>query len=145
MIIIEELSDTDDYYQYCALLEQLTTINPSNITRESFLNNLSMIKSNPYHKILVAKLNEKIIGTITVLIEPKFIHDISKIAHIEDVVVDQNHRNYGVGALLIRKAIDVSKYFGCYKIILDCSEKNIGFYNKFGFVKKEAQMALYLN
>jgi len=32
---------------------------------------------------------------------------------------------------------------GCYKIILDTSEKNVGFYQKSGFVTKEVQMALY--
>jgi len=32
---------------------------------------------------------------------------------------------------------------GCYKIILDCSEKNVPFYEKCGFKKKEVQMAFY--
>jgi glucosamine-phosphate N-acetyltransferase len=144
MITLAELSNTDDYYQYCLLLEQLTSINPNNIKKEDFMNYLSIIKSNPYHKIIIAKLHNKIIGTITVLIEPKFIHNLSKIAHIEDVVVDKNYRSHGIGGLLVRKAIEISKQFQCYKIILDCSDKNIDFYSKFGFIKKELQMALYL-
>jgi len=32
---------------------------------------------------------------------------------------------------------------GCYKIILDCNDKNVGFYQKCGFKQKEIQMALY--
>ena len=32
---------------------------------------------------------------------------------------------------------------GCYKVILDCAEKNVGFYEKLGFLRKEIQMALY--
>ena len=32
---------------------------------------------------------------------------------------------------------------GCYKIILDCAEKNVGFYQRCGFSAKEIQMALY--
>lgn len=145
MITLVELSDTDDYYQYCQLLEQLTTINPDTINKDDFTNYLLMIKSNPHHKIIIAKSNDKIIGTITLLVEPKFIHNLSKVAHIEDVVVDKNYRSHGIGGLLIRKAIEISKQFGCYKIILDCSERNCDFYNKFGFVKKEFQMALYLD
>ena len=31
----------------------------------------------------------------------------------------------------------------CYKVILDCNEKNQGFYEKLGFKKKEIQMAVY--
>lgn len=145
MITLSELSETDDYYQYCKLLEQLTTINPDSINRDDFSYYLSIIKSNPNHKIIIAKSNDNIIGTITLLIEPKFIHNLSKIAHIEDVVVDKNYRCHGIGGLLMRKAIDISKHSGCYKIILDCSEKNCNFYSKFGFVKKELQMALYLD
>jgi glucosamine-phosphate N-acetyltransferase len=143
-IYTEELSDDDDYLQYCQLLKQLTNINPDKITKEIFSKKLAIIKSNPFHKIFVAKKENKIIGTITVLIEPKFIHDLSNVAHIEDVVVDSNIRNHGIGGILINKAIEMSKEHGCYKIILDCSENNVIFYEKFGFSRKELQMALYL-
>ncbi|XWV26093.1 6-phosphate N-acetyltransferase [Tupanvirus soda lake] len=143
-IKIEELSIVDDYQQYCELLKQLTAINPELITKEKFKKQLAIITSNPFHKILVAKYEGNIVGTTTVLIEPKIIHDLSRVAHIEDVVVDTNYRSYGVGSLLIKKAIEISKSFDCYKVILDCSEKNIGFYEKFGFKRKEIQMALYL-
>ncbi len=37
----------------------------------------------------------------------------------------------------------ICKGQGCYKVILDCSEKNEGFYAKLGFQRKELQMALY--
>ena len=39
----------------------------------------------------------------------------------------------------------LAKRSGCYKVILDCAEKNVGFYEKLGFVKKEIQMALYFS
>lgn len=32
---------------------------------------------------------------------------------------------------------------GCYKIILDCSVKNVPFYQKCGFTEKEREMVLY--
>jgi glucosamine-phosphate N-acetyltransferase len=31
----------------------------------------------------------------------------------------------------------------CYKVILDCDEANVGFYEKAGLVRKEVQMAKY--
>lgn len=143
--VLEELDVTHDYYQYCTLLKQLTSIDPNKITKEKFDNRIRIIKRNPYHKIIVATINGTIVGTATVLIEPKFIHDLSFVAHIEDVVVDSESRNCGVGSVLMRKMIQIAKEFGCYKIILDCSDKNIDYYKKFGFVVKESQMALYLN
>ena len=144
-IIIEELTIKHDYMQYCGLLKQLTSINLDNFTREQFNAQLSIIKSNPYHKIIVAVLDDNIVGTVTVLVEPKIIHDLSKVAHIEDVVVDSNYRMHGIGRMLMDKSIEISKDFGCYKIILDCSTKNSEFYKKFGFVIKESQMAYYLD
>lgn len=144
-LIVCELSENDDYYQYCCLLKQLTTINPENITQEQFLTQLSLIKSNPLHKIIICKLDDKIIGTTTVLIEPKFIHDLSRVAHIEDVVIDSTYRSLGVDRSLITQAIEIGKEYGCYKIILDCTLANANFYRKFGFDLKESQMTMYLN
>jgi hypothetical protein len=47
----------------------------------------------------------------------------------------------------IPRIIDQLKHLGlragCYKVILDCAEKNVGFYEKLGFVRKEVQMAHY--
>lgn len=145
MDTIEELNYDDDYYQYCSLLKQLTNIDPDNISSEMFKNRLSMIKSNPYHKILVFKKDNKIVGSITILVEPKFIHNCSYVAHIEDVVVDSEYRTHGIGRILMNKAISIAVDFQCYKIILDCSEKASGFYKKLDFYPKEIQMVKYLS
>lgn len=144
-IILGDLTSADDYYQYCLLLKQLTSIDADLITLEQFNKQLDIIKSNPYHKIIVAKIDGKIVGTTTVLIEPKIIHNLSRVAHIEDVVVDSTFRTYGIGSLLMEKAVEISKEYNCYKIILDCSQKNIHFYQKFNFEVKETQMVLYLD
>lgn len=144
-ITIEELNNTHDYKQYCELLKQLTAVNLDNFTKEQFNDQLTLIKSNPFHKIMVAIYDGAIVGTVTVLIEPKIIHDLSRVAHIEDVVVNSSHRSLGLGRILMEEAIKLSKEFNCYKIILDCSHDNAGFYEKFGFVKKELQMARYLD
>ena len=48
-----------------------------------------------------------------------------------------------MGHLLMRKLAEVSKDAGCYKVILDCSEDNVEFYEKCGFSRKGVQMAEY--
>jgi glucosamine-phosphate N-acetyltransferase len=143
-IVLSELTDDDNYVEYCLLLKQLTNIDVEKINLESFRQHLNIIKSNPFHKIIIAKSDNKIIGTTTILIEPKFIHDISYVAHIEDVVVDQTFRSGGIGRLLMEYAINYSKENNCYKIILDCADSKIGFYEKFNFNVKENHMALYI-
>lgn len=143
-IFVRELDESDPYDAYCKLLSQLTSINIENITQESFAKRVKLIKSNPLHKIFVAISSGKIVGTASVIIEPKFIHDLSFVSHIEDVVVDLDAREGGIGKKLMEHSISFSKEANCYKIILDCSDDNVGFYKKMGFKVKEKQMALYI-
>eukprot|EP01095_Lingulamoeba_sp_RSL-Kostka_P015402 TRINITY_DN707_c0_g1_i2.p1 TRINITY_DN707_c0_g1~~TRINITY_DN707_c0_g1_i2.p1 ORF type:complete len:105 (+),score=13.02 TRINITY_DN707_c0_g1_i2:209-523(+) len=49
------------------------------------------------------------------------------------------------GIRIIDQLVEIGHALGCYKIILDCSEKNVTFYNKCGFKKKEIQMVLYID
>ena len=52
---------------------------------------LKKIISNPDHIIHVAEENGKIIGSTTLFIEQKFIHNGGKVGHIEDVVVSKEY------------------------------------------------------
>lgn len=45
---------------------------------------------------------------------------------------------------VIDQLVHIGTTLGCYKIILDCAEKNVDFYQKCGFQKKEVQMVAYL-
>lgn len=44
---------------------------------------------------------------------------------------------------LIAHLIDAAKAAGCYKVILDCAERKVGYYEKCGLARKEVQMARY--
>ena len=93
------------------------------------------IKSNPNHKIFVAVKDEKVVGSTTLLIEPKFIHKGGLVGHIEDVVVSKDFQGRGIGEKLIEVSLDFAKNSGCYKTILDCSDDVKPFYEKIGFKK----------
>lgn len=41
---------------------------------------------------------------------------------------------------IISALVEEARRRKCYKIILDCSEHNVDFYAKSGFVRKEVQM-----
>jgi glucosamine-phosphate N-acetyltransferase len=103
---------------------------------------LNSIIANPLHKIFVAvdQDTSEIIGSTTLLIEQKFIHDGGKAGHIEDVVTRRGYQGKGVGSALIEHALHFAKMCGCYKVILDCSEANIVFYQKVGFRVHEISM-----
>lgn len=134
----------DDYYKnYLQLLQKLTTIDPDKISIQdfhSFIDNLTI-----KHQILVIEdpISNKIIGTITIIIESKLIHNLGSVCHIEDLVVDNNMRCLGLGKMLVDKAIEISKHHKCYKTILDCDISNEEFYKKCNFINKGVQMSLY--
>jgi glucosamine-phosphate N-acetyltransferase len=56
------------------------------------------------------------------------------------VVVLNEYRGLNLGKIIIEDLLRISKEENCYKVILDCSEKNIQFYEKCGFYKTEIQM-----
>ena len=93
------------------------------------------IKSNPDHAIFVVIQDGKVIGSTTLLIEPKFIHQGGKVGHIEDVVIAKKYQGSGIGEKLINFVLDYAKKNDCYKTILDCSDDVIPFYEKIGFKK----------
>ncbi len=103
---------------------------------------LKIINANPFHKIFVAveDISAEIIGTTTLLIEQKVIHDGGKAGHIEDVATRKGYEGLGVGSALISHALKYAESAGCYKVVLDCSESNIRFYQKNGFRIHETSM-----
>jgi len=91
------------------------------------------IKENPNHLIAIALLNERVVGSATLIIEQKFIHNGGMVGHIEDVVVDKKHQGKKIGEQIIKYLLEESKAKGCYKTILDCSDEVKPFYEKLGF------------
>ena len=144
-ILIRNIKKDDYTKKYLYLLKQLTSIDPEKISNDDF-NNL-VDKLNNDHIIIVIEdiTTATIIASATLFVEYKFIHNMGKVGHIEDVVVDKEYRGHGFGILMIDNLINLAKERKCYKVILDCSESNVCFYEKCGFVKKEVEMVKYID
>ena len=141
--IIRKL-EYDDYNKgFFELLQQLTMAEKPSF--EHFKERLDKINSRDAENIYVYenKVDHKLYGTISYFSEYKFIHGLSKVGHIEDFVVDKDHRNKKIGTKLIDMAIKMAKQKGCYKIILECIDELIPFYQKFGFKKNANSMQIY--
>jgi glucosamine-phosphate N-acetyltransferase len=136
--------EIDDYYKnYFELLSQLTLApKPS---YEEWGNRVQEIQRNGLYKIFVVEFEKIIVGTITIVIELKFIRGLGKIGHIEDFVIDNDHRNKKLGAKLINTAVEFCRSINCYKVILDSSDEVKGFYEKMGFKAKANNMVIYFN
>jgi glucosamine-phosphate N-acetyltransferase len=127
------------YFSTLKNLSELGSIEESMERAEQILNS---IISNPLHKIFVAidRETSEVIGATTLLVEQKFIHSGGKAGHIEDVVTRKGFESRGIGSALISHALHFAKTSGCYKVILDCSDTNIKFYQKAGFKVHETSM-----
>ena len=118
-IIFRKIEKTDFYKNYVHLLQHLTIVNPEEITSDKFNTFIENLDDNHSIYVLEDIVNHIIVGTITLLIEAKIIHDMGKVAHIEDVVVDPNYRGANLGKILVTNVTDIAHEANCYKIILD--------------------------
>jgi glucosamine-phosphate N-acetyltransferase len=133
MILIREIEYDDIDKGFLQVLENL--LSPE-IHSENAKEILKKIKTNPLHKIFVAQndTNGKIVGTTTLLVEPKFINKGMKVGYIEDVSVRKGYEGLGIGFKLVNYATNYAiSNQGCKKILLYCSEKNKPFYEKLGY------------
>jgi len=135
-----EVGDLKNGY-FCTLknLSDLGNVEGNREKAELILNN---INANPLHRIFVAidKQTSEVIGATTLLVEQKFIHDGGKAGHIEDVVTRKGFEGLGIGSALINHSLHFARTVGCYKVVLDCSDNNISFYQKAGFRVHETSM-----
>jgi glucosamine-phosphate N-acetyltransferase len=136
---IEKLSEIKR--QYLLLLGELTTV--SEITNEQFFNNIQKINTMGQIIIGIEETNI-IICSGTIIIEPKIIHGAQPAGHIEDIVVLEKWRNKGIAKALLDHLREIAINHNCYKIILDCNDKMVSFYEKNGFSKKGIQMFVYI-
>ena len=116
--------------------------NASNLNKEAATNILKKVIANPDHIIQVAEIDGKIVGSTTLLIEQKFIHNAGKVGHIEDVVVSKEFEGRGIGMKLVRSLLKKAEIMNCYKTILDCNDELIPFYERIGFRKESNQMRI---
>jgi glucosamine-phosphate N-acetyltransferase len=96
-------------------------------------------------RTFVAVLDRRIVGTLTLFVEQKFIHHGGKVGHIEDVVVEKSFQRKGIGQALVLHATAEARKLGCYKVILCCFEDRVPFYEGVGFRRHDVGMRIDLN
>ncbi len=56
-----------------------------------------------------------VIGTTTLLVEPKFIFSGGRVGHIEDVAVRTGYQRRGIGFKLVKYATEQAELMGCVR------------------------------
>jgi len=137
-IIIREIEEDDLENGFLETLDFLR--NASDLDKNKANEILKKIKQNPNHIIYVAIDNKKIVGSTTLLIEQKFIHDGGLVGHIEAVVVRKDYEGKGIGIKLVTSMLERAKEKNCYKTILDCKDDVKQFYERIGFKRESNGM-----
>lgn len=130
--------------KYINLLKFLTET--EDMSLENFINQINIICN--MGKIIVGisgdlHNNFEIVGSGTIILEPKIIHNLRSVGHIEDIVVHPDFRNKGIAKKIIELVKNIAKDDNCYKIILNCKDEYIEIYKKLGFEKKNNEMSFY--
>ena len=128
----------NDYIQFKKLINDFRKTDFTEFSFKNFIENEKNIN------IYILEDNNNLLAAGTILFERKFIHNMSLYGHIEDIIVKKEHQKKGYGKILINKLIEVCKINQCYKILLDCSNELIPFYEKCGFKLNSNQMVIYL-
>jgi glucosamine-phosphate N-acetyltransferase len=131
-------------------LETLDNLIPgtSQLGRSTAESIVKEIETNPFHRIFIVyairgdnkdggdatDAKKVVVGTTTLLVEPKFIFGGGRVGHIEDVCVRKEFQGLGIGGWLVNHATMVAEsMMGCIKIVLDCSDETMPFYESLGY------------
>lgn len=118
------------------LLELYVQLNPDDpmVSVEQARATWTAIVDTAGRDILVATIDDAVVGTIDVTVTPNFTRGARPVLIIENVVVDEMHRRRGVGRLLLAAAVEVGRSAGCYKAQLSADDPDaFEFYEANGF------------
>jgi len=134
-MLIRKLTE-NDYNNY---LELIRDFRDTFFTEDDFKNVLEKIKD--YSDIWVTEVDNKLICTAKIIYETKFIFNICKSAHIEDVCTKKEYRGMNYGKNMIEHLISEAKKNNCYKINLVCNKDTAYFYKRCGLEERGVHMS----
>jgi len=87
---------------------------------------------------VVAEVDGRVVGTASLIIEKKYIHRGGLVGHIEDVAVHNDHWRKGIGTSLVDFLTKLAAERNCYKVILNCLDQLIPFYERIGYRRHDS-------
>ena len=141
---IRPLARTDYHRSHLPILSVLTQAPDTGLEGyQATFDTLVRCPDTYFTLVIVSKETDQIVGVGCVFIERKFLRNLGKVGHIEDIAVSKTMQGKKLGLRIIQALTGISESMGCYKTILNCSDDNVPFYKKCGYEKKENEMAKY--
>lgn len=142
---IRPIQATDYERGVLDVLRVLTTV--GDITKEEF-NELWKYwnkHNDTYFNIVITSPKGQVVAVGTLVLERKIIHQCGLVGHIEDIAVAVSEQGRKLGFHIIHALTHIAKSQGAYKVILDCSDHNVPFYEKCGFSDVGREMSYKFN
>jgi GNAT superfamily N-acetyltransferase len=109
---------------------------PATPLSESYRAAFRAIAADPRQRLLVLEQDGHLVGSLVLVIVPNLSHRGMSYAFVENVVVDETERGTGHGELLMRRAVELAREAGCYKLSLTSNKSRPDahrFYERLGF------------
>jgi glucosamine-phosphate N-acetyltransferase len=139
-VIIEELTAPDLARGFLESLTSLTAVGLTPVEALPIFRERLRAGIRTY----IARQGDRVVGTASLLLEQKFIHQGGRVGHIEDVAVHREFQKQGIGTALVAHITEEARKLGCYKVILNCFEHLAPFYARIGYRKQEVGMRIDL-
>lgn len=139
-VIIDELCAADLKKGF---LESLASLADAGLTYAEALS-VFQARLRAGQRTYVAKIDDRVVGTATLLVERKFIHHGGLVGHIEDVSVHKDFQRRGIGTALVKYITEEARQLGCYKVILNSFEHVAPFYMRLGYRRHDVGLRIDL-
>lgn len=113
----------------------------------SYYEAFDIINADKNNYLIVAELDNQIIGTLQITFITYLTYQGGKRASIEGVRTDQSIRGKGIGKIMLEWAIQKAKEEGCHVVQLTTDKRRpdaLEFYKKLGFVVSHEGLKLHL-
>ena len=124
---------TDDFPEIFVLLQQLWP--DKKLDKERLKEAFDQGLENQFQEYLIAKYDGRTIGFVTLTIRSSLWQE-GNLAHVDELIVDQEFRGEGVGTKLLNEITKLAKEKSCKKIELDSAfhrKESHSFYESLGF------------
>lgn len=111
---------------------------------EDLKNDLVNMLNNPEEMILVANLNNIIVGYVAFVYKKR----ATKYVWIDEIIVDEKYKKHGYGTKLIREVEKYASINNCKRVELNCwafNEEALKFYEKLGFTSQKVVLEKEIN
>lgn len=130
----------DDLEQIVGLLAQLSLDVPREDLGpplpDTYGRTLEAILADPRQHLLVSNLDGRLVATAVLVVVTNLSYRARPYGIIENIVVDAGMRGRGVGEAIVRRAVDLAREAGCYKVSLTTYLQRVDshrFYARLGF------------